>query len=166
MSLFTIRVNNVGLFAWSQIQCLSSIPHQVCIVSVMSDSHSNNAALCLSLSPRPSLLCHLTMLICPHASLLCVACCKGCRHSNVFHVAVINMLIFLISHLKPAVYFSFTHPLPMFFPSPSYKHTHKHTPKVCVSFCTIPQYNYTRTTWIWRYQILNGPSWKCNKALA
>ncbi len=72
------------------------------------------SALCLF---SLSFFGHRTMLICPHASFLCVACCKGCRHSNVFHVAVINMLIFLISHLKPAVPFSFTHF--QLFPSPT-----------------------------------------------
>lgn len=85
---------------------------------LMSDSHLRLLALSLSpsLSSSLSLFGHHTRLICPHANFLCVACCKGCRHFNVFHVAVINMLIFLISHLKPAVSFSSTHFLLVLLP--------------------------------------------------
>lgn len=100
-----------------KILCFFSIAHLVCNLSVHErasfDSFSRCLCLCLCLSLTLTLCLSLTVSLsfslslptahCPHASrFLCVAHCKGCSHSAVSHVAVINMLIFLISHLETA----------------------------------------------------------------
>lgn len=126
--------------------CPHSLPGQYCKCRWF----SGHSLFSVSLFRSLSLSGHHTMLICPHASCLRVACCKGCRHSNVFHVAVINMLIFLISHLKPAVSFFLTVSALFLFCLPQthiQTRTLKKTLEICL-FCPHKQVAYDHTiTW-------------------
>lgn len=107
------KVTYVGWFACYQSQCLFPFPplkkkEKEKKVAHFQKTIQRLLARCF-LCPTLflSYFGHHSVRICFHASFLSAACCKGCRHSNVFHVAVINMLIFLISHLKAAVSFCF-----------------------------------------------------------